>query len=218
MPDTGFSGGPPPITIEATARREPDRESVQNGGESLGAWLRDELRWGIGHFARVVCSVAVARGLSQLWSSGLVSRRAFDQATDLWKHGKAERGYSRPSGYTTYGGFSPQPERPPDPRAAGGFANASEAPKKPVHIATVEEYDLYDHKTILVPDAQIWPCPLLYRTRCDGDGGRGLPCWFFVKDQRDTPHCVAREKLQMIQTDDDDGTSFQDMREWIRKH
>ena len=76
-------------------------------------------------------------------------------------------------------------------------------------MTTISSYHLYSHRTVLNPEKQFWPCPILYRSACE-------TCHFLEYDRGGTPHCVAVLKLRTVIDGVDGGEDFNDIRQWVR--
>src|SRR5205823_996682 len=92
------------ITVEPTrdgpkADPESVRAAATNCGSSFREWIVEETAWLFTQFTKVALSVAVYRGVSQLFQTGVASESAFQRAPNLWSDGPPpERSYGVNSG------------------------------------------------------------------------------------------------------------------------
>jgi hypothetical protein len=175
-----------PIREEAKSRQEEVRASAKNDGSGLREWIVKEGAWLVVQFTKVALSVAVVRGVHQLFRGGWAAESAYSRAGDLWTHGHREDDRRNgPSAHrwtpNSEGPFSSaQSHRPFAPSEDG---NDAESPR---YVVTLEGgFHCYLHRKILNPGRQFWPCPLLYVTACescsfleyDRGGARSVSPW-----------------------------------------
>ncbi len=93
-----------PVREEAKQRQEEVRAAAKNDGSGLREWIVEEAAWLVAQFTKVAMSVAVVRGVHQLFRIGYASESAYQRAPDLWSHGHQQQdrrgGYAHPSGST----------------------------------------------------------------------------------------------------------------------
>ena len=97
-----------PMKEETKGRQEEVRAAVKNTGSGLREWIIEESAWLVAQFTKVALSVAVVRGIHQLFKIGFASESAYQRAPDLWTHGHQDRdhrpgsgGYAHPGGGAT---------------------------------------------------------------------------------------------------------------------
>jgi hypothetical protein len=197
-----------PMREEATSRQDAVRTAAKNDGSGFRGWIVEEAAWLVTQFTKVALSVAVVRGVHQLFRVGYASESAYQRAPDLWTHGHREddrRGGPSAHRWTPNSGgafSSSQSNRHFDPRED---QNGAESPR---YVVTVEGYHLYLHRRILNP-GQFWPCPLLYVTACES-------CSFLEYDRGGRPQCVALVKLRTVLDGTNAGEDLSEIRQWIR--
>jgi hypothetical protein len=201
------------VREEAKQRQEEVLAAAKNDGSGLREWIIEEAAWPIAQFAKVAMSVAVVRGVHQLFRGGYASESAYQRAPDLWSHGHRQQDhrstYTRPSGSTgTWrpGGGSTSGSAQGDGFDQGADHAASDGPR---YVITVEGYHLYLHRKILNPGKQFWPCPLLYVSPCE-------TCAFLEYDGGGRPQCVALVKLRTVLDGTNAGEDLSEIRQWIR--
>jgi hypothetical protein len=198
-----------PTRQEAQSRQEEVRAAAKNDGSGLRGWIAEEAAWLVAQFTKVALSVAVVRGVGQLFRIGYASESAYQRAPDLWTHGHREenrRGASSAHRWTpnSEGPFSSaQSSRHFDPSEDQNDADS------PRYVVTVEGYHLYLHRKILNSGRQFWPCPLLYVTACES-------CSFLEYDRGGRPQCVALVKLRTVLDGTNAGEDLSEIRQWIR--
>jgi hypothetical protein len=96
------------VKEETKGRQEEVRSAVKNTGSGLCEWVIEEEAWLFTQFTKVALSVAVVRGVHQLFRIGFASESAYQRAPDLWTHGYHDRdhrsasgGYAHPGGGAT---------------------------------------------------------------------------------------------------------------------
>jgi hypothetical protein len=200
------------ITIEPIReefRQDALRAAAKNDGSGLRGWIAEEAAWLVAQFTKVALSVAVVRGVHQLFRSGWASESAYERAPDLWTHGHRED--DRRGGPSAHSGT---------PNNAGPFSSAQNSrhfdpsedqsgAESPRYIVTVEGYHFYLHRKILNSGRQFWPCPLLFVTACD-------TCSFLEFDRAGHPKCVAVTKLRTVLDGSNTGEDLSEIRQWIR--
>ena len=201
---------------KAESRQEEISAATKNAGSGLREWVLEEAAWLIAQFTKVALSVAVVRGVHQLFRIGYASESAYQRAPDLWSHGHQERhprfgssGYTWPNSSTwkpTSGGSEGSA------RSGSTFDQAADhdVPESPRYVTSVDGYHLYLHRKILNPGKQFWPCPLLYMAACE-------TCSFLEYDGGGRPQCVPLIKLRMVLDGTDAGEDMSEIRQWIRQ-
>jgi hypothetical protein len=217
MAGASNSGLPSEVVITLEPPRESWRKNdapnaeARNDASTLGGWLFEEAAWLAAQFLKVAVSVAVFRGIHQLFRSKLANETAYRRAPCLWSHGRQE-----PEGRAENG---PRPEwsrsatgpfaDPPHTSSASGKSSANDvASETPKYVASIEGHHLYLHGRRLHP-AQQWPCPILVQTPC-------RTCSFLEYDGSGTAQCVAIWKVKAVAHGIDGGESLDDVRDWIR--
>ena len=202
-----------PVREEANQRQEKVRTAAQNDSSGLRDWIVEEAAWLVAQFTKVAMSVAVVRGVHQLFEIGYASESAYQRAPDLWSHGHQQQehqgGYTRPSGST--GTWRPGGGSTGGSAQGGGFNQGADqaAADGPRYVITIDGYHLYLHRKILNPGKQFWPCPLLYMAPCEA-------CAFLEYDGGGRPQCVSLVKLKMVLDGTDTGEDLSEIRQWIR--
>jgi hypothetical protein len=79
-----------PLREEARRRHEEVCAAAKNYSSGLREWILEEAAWLVAQFTRVAMSVAVVRGVHQLFRIGYASESAYQRAGDLWTHGHRE--------------------------------------------------------------------------------------------------------------------------------
>ncbi len=204
--EQGSSGNVVVVTDERVRRRsratsEEIRAAVENRGSGFKEWLFEEGAWLFAQFLRISLSVAVFRGVHQLFRARLADESAYRRAPDLWGHGREEGGNETRSENraTPFRDRAERFDSGPNPTT----------PENPRYIVSLEGRHLYLHHTLLDPVKQHWPCPLLLKTPCGS-------CEFLEYDSGGAPQCAAAWKMQSVIRGIDAGESFDDVREWIR--
>jgi hypothetical protein len=208
-----------PVREETKGRQEEVRSAVKNTGSGLCEWVIEEAAWLFTQFTKVALSVAVVRGVHQLFRIGYASESAYQRAPDLWSHGYQDRGHQSASAGYDYRGGSAGSWQPRREGTAGGSAQTGGSsfdhaagqttPENPRYVTTVGGYHLYLHRKILNPGKQFWPCPVLYRSPCE-------ICSFLEYDGGGRPQCVPLVKLKMVLDGNDGGEDLNEIRQWIR--
>ncbi len=80
-----------PVREEAKSRQEEVRAAAKNDGSGLREWIVEEAAWLVAQFTNVALSVAVVRGVHQLFRIGYASESAYQRAPDLWSHGHQQQ-------------------------------------------------------------------------------------------------------------------------------
>jgi hypothetical protein len=198
-----------PVREEVKSRQEEVRTAAKNDGTGLRGWIVEEAAWLVAQFTKVALSVAVVRGVHQLFRIGYASESAYQRAPDLWTHGHGEddrRGGPSAHRWTPNSGgpfSSAQGNRHFDPSED---QNSSESPR---YVVTVEGCHFYLHRKLLNPGKQFWPCPLLYVAACES-------CSFLEYDRGGRPQCVALVKLRTVLDGTNAGEELSEIRNWIR--
>jgi len=65
-----------PVREEAKSRQEEVRTAAKNAGSGLRGWIVEEAAWLVAQFTKVALSVAVVRGVHQLFRIGYASESA----------------------------------------------------------------------------------------------------------------------------------------------
>ncbi len=205
-----------PMKEEAKGRQEEVRAAVENTGSGLREWIIEESAWLVAQFTKVALSVAVVRGIHQLFKIGFASESAYQRAPDLWSHGHQDRdhrpgsgGYAHPGGGATGPWQANGPENIRNSTPHGDTASGNTVPENPRYVTSCGGYHLYIHRRILNPGKQFWPCPLLYVRACES-------CSFFEYDHGGRPQCAALVKLRMVLDGNDGGEDLDEIRDWIR--
>jgi len=201
------------ITVDpvrgAEQRQEEVRTAAQNDSSGLRDWIVEEAAWLVAQFTKVAMSVAVVRGVHQLFRIGYASESAYQRAGDLWTHGHREA--DRRSGQSAHR-WTANSERPFSSAQNSRHCDPSEeenGAESPRYVATIEGYHLYLHRKLLNPGRQFWPCPLLYVSACEA-------CAFLEYDGGGRPQCVSLVKLKMVLDGTDAGEELSEIRQWIR--
>jgi hypothetical protein len=220
-----FGPGNSVVVIEAVkeetkGRQEEVRSAVKNTGSGLCEWVIEEAAWLFTQFTKVALSVAVVRGVHQLFRIGFASESAYQRAPDLWTHGYHDRDHrSASGGYAHPGGGATDPWTTNAPGNTGGStqdassfdqAGGNTVPESPRYVTSCGGHHLYLHRRILNPGKQFWPCPVLYRSPCQ-------ICSFLEYDGGGRPQCVPLVKLKMLLDGNDGGEDLDEIREWIRR-
>jgi hypothetical protein len=79
------------VKEETKGRQEEVRASVRNTGSGLREWIVEEAVWLFAQFTKVALSVAVVRGVHQLFRIGFASEAADQRAPDLWTYGHQDQ-------------------------------------------------------------------------------------------------------------------------------
>jgi len=198
-----------PVREAAKQRQEEVSAAAKNDGSGLREWIFEEAAWLVAQFTRVAMSVAVVRGVHQLFRGGFASESAYQRAPDLWTHGHREE--NRRGGQSTHR-WTPNNEGPFNSAQSSRHFDPSEdenGAEGPRYLVTVEGYHLYLHRKILNPGRQFWPCPLLYVTACE-------TCAFLEYDRGGRPQCVALVKLRTVLDGTNAGEELSEIRQWIR--
>ena len=87
-----------PVREETKGRQEAVRAAVKNTGSGLCEWIIEEAAWLFTHLTKVGLSIAVVRGIHQLFRIGFASEAAYQRAPDLWTHGYQDRDHRSGSG------------------------------------------------------------------------------------------------------------------------
>jgi len=197
------------VREEAKSRQEEVRTAAKNDGSGLRGWIVEEAAWLVAQFTKVALSVAVVRGVHQLFRIGYASESAYQRAPELWTHGHREddrRGGHSAHRWTPNSGgpfSSAQSNRQFDPSED---QNSADSPR---YVVTVNGYHHYLHRKVLNPGKQFWPCPLLYVSPCE-------TCAFLEYDGGGRPQCVSLVKLKMVLDGTDAGEDLSEIRQWIR--
>jgi hypothetical protein len=72
------------VKEETKGRQEEVRAGAENTGAGLREWIIEEAAWLFTQFMKVALSVAVVRGVHQLFRIGFASEAAYQRAPDLW--------------------------------------------------------------------------------------------------------------------------------------
>jgi hypothetical protein len=207
------------VKEETKGRQEEVRAAAKNTGSGLQEWIIEEAAWIVAQFAKVGLSLAVVRGVQQLFKIGFASESAYQRAPDLWSHGYQDRGHQSASAGYSQPGTSSGSWRWRGPEDRGGSAQGGgsfdqgtnqNAPESPRYVTSVAGYHLYLHRKILNPGKQFWPCPLLYVSACES-------CSFFEYDHGGRPQCAALVKLRMVLDGNDGGEDLDEISDWIRR-
>ena len=202
-----------PVRAEAKQRQDEVSAAAKNDGSGLREWIIEEAAWLVAQLTRVAMSVAVVRGVHQLFRGGFASESAYQRAPDLWTHGHQQQehrgGYTRPSGST--GTWRPGGGSTGDSAQGGGFDQGADhaASEGPRYVISVDGHHLYLHRKVLNPGKHFWPCPLLYVSPCE-------TCAFLEYDGRGPPQCVALVKLRTVLDGTNAGEDLSEIRQWIR--
>jgi hypothetical protein len=205
-----------PVREEVKSRQEEVRVAASNNGSGLREWIVEEAAWLVAQFTKVALSVAVVRGVHQLFRIGYASESAYQRAPDLWSHGHQEQHRRFGSGaYTGPGNSTWKPAgggTEGSARGGGSFDQPADhnVPESPRYVTSVDGYHLYLHRKILNPGKQFWPCPLLYMAACE-------TCSFLEYDGGGRPQCVPLIKLRMVLDGTDAGEDMSEIRQWIRQ-
>ena len=219
-----FGPGNSVIVVEAVkeetkGRQEEVRAAAKNTGAGLREWIIEEVAWLFTQFTKVALSVAVARGVHQLFRIGFASEAAYQRAPDLWSHGHQDRdhrpgsgGYAHPSrdARGPWQANGPENTRSSTPDGSTfDSAGGNTVPESPRYVTSCGGFHLYLHRRILNPGKQFWPCPVLYRSPCE-------ICSFLEYDGGGRPQCVPLVKLKMLLDGNDGGEDLNEIRQWIR--
>jgi hypothetical protein len=169
----------------------------------------EEAAWLVTQFTKVALSVAVVRGVHQLFRIGYASESAYQRAPDLWTHGHRED--DRRGGPSAHR-WTPNSGGPFSSAQSNRHFDQSEDrtdAESPRYVVTIEGYHIYLHRKILNPGRQFWPCPLLYVTACES-------CSFLEYDRGGRPQCVALVKLRTVLDGTNAGEDLSEIRNWIR--
>jgi hypothetical protein len=160
-----------PIREEGKERQEDVRAAAKNNGSGLREWIVEEAAWLVAQFTKVALSVAVVRGVHQLFRIGYAGESAYQRAPDLWTHGHQQQdrrgGYAHPNGST--GTWRPSGgSTGGSAQSSGTFdQRADHDADSPRYVVSVEGFHLYAHRKLLNPGRQFWPCTLLYVSPCE---------------------------------------------------
>jgi len=205
-----------PVREEAKQRQEEVRAAAINDSSGLRDWIVEEAAWLVAQFTKVAMSVAVVRGVHQMFRIGYASESAYQRAPDLWSHGHQPQDRTFASDRHARPGGSTGTSRPGDGSSGGSTQGGSfdqradpNGTESPRYVVTVEGYHLYVHRKVLNPGRQFWPCPALYMTACD-------TCSFLEYDRGGRPQCVALVKLRTVLDGTNAGEDLAEIRQWIR--
>jgi hypothetical protein len=156
------------VKEETKGRQDELRAAAENTGAGLREWIIEEAAWLFTQFMKVALSVAVVRGVHQLFRIGFASEAAYQRAPDLWTHGYQDRDhrpgrgdYAHSSGASgPWQAHGPESIRNSSPHGSSFDSTGGDTvPESPRYVTTGGGYHLVSPPTDSEPGQTILALP-----------------------------------------------------------